>query len=290
VKRNDPNFNAVVEQAIYDYSQGTPLMEVAKRYSIDSKKLTPILKQRGIHRDAKAAAALYIPRTSKLKRIELPIEEICQRYQQGETELSLAKAFGVSRPVIVRRLEEFGIVRRTQGETNRLLIASRTSEQRQAYSKAAHDAVRGTHATFETKCKNALTRQERQLGISPAEQLLHRWLIDRGVESIPQKAIGPYNADLAIDHTAIEIYGGGWHASGHHIKRAAERRRYLIESGYSILIIWVDGRKWPLSHYVADYIVSFISQHHNPTTHVLNGKGEEFSPENAYYKKAIGDI
>lgn len=43
------------------------------------------------------------------RRIDLPEEEICCRYREGETIRSLARAFGVSWPTIMRRLRENGV-------------------------------------------------------------------------------------------------------------------------------------------------------------------------------------
>ena len=223
-----------------------------------------------------------------MKPYILPDEEICQRYILGETEYSLAQAFGVSRQCIKLRLKKSGIQRRTPSEARRLTVQSSTPEQRSAQAKAAHDAVRGMTRSFEQKCKNAQTRQEKQLGVSPAEQLLQRWLVDRGIDSTAQYALGPYNIDLAFDHIAVEVYGGGWHGNGRHLARAAERRYYIASQGWSLIIIWLDTRKWPLSPACADYIVAFSQQHHTPTTKVIHGKGKEFPVGSAYYNKALG--
>lgn len=221
-------------------------------------------------------------------KINLPIDEICKRYQSGESEQSIALSFNVSRPVVWRHLKEAGIQRRTIAEVCRNTIANRTPEQHSAYAKAAHDAVRGMKRTDEEKCQRAKTRQERQFNVSANELIIQRWLADRGFEAIPQCAVGPYNIDLAVDHVAIEIFGGAWHGYGKHLEGAAKRRYYLVSQGWSLIIIWIDRRKWPLTPTVVDRIEAFIQQAQHPTIQVINGKGEEYPIGHFYYNKALG--
>lgn len=188
------------------------------------------------------------------------VDELVRLYLAGETEQQLAGRYGVTRIPIVRALTEAGVTRRTPAETNRLLAARRTPEQRRAGVAAAHAARRGSTDSFEVLCKRAKTREERQTHVSPAEQLIAAWLADRGEDATPQKAIGPYNADLAVGAVAVEIHGGGWHSGGRHRARAPKRIRYILDEGWNLMVIWVDRRSHPLTRKAADQVISFAEE------------------------------
>ncbi|MCW2922255.1 MAG: hypothetical protein JWL76_2129 [Thermoleophilia bacterium] len=188
------------------------------------------------------------------------LTDLTSRYSAGESENSLAKTHGVSRGVIRRTLLANGIEPRGSAAANRLLANSRTPEQHRASVAAAHEARRGQRDSFETLCRRAATRQKRQLGMSPYEQLLAAWLTERGLDATPQRAIGPYNADLGVEGVAVEVYGGRWHNSGRHAERAPRRCRYILEEGWSLLVIWVDARSHPLTEATADRVVELVEQ------------------------------
>ena len=178
-------------------------------------------------------------------------------YLAGESIKKLASKLGTNRKTLTRTLRERDIPIRDIATANRLEQAGRTREQRIAYTAAAHVAARGRTHSFDEKVKRAHTREIRQLGTSPAEQLLAIWLDQRSIVTVPQKAIGPYNADLAAGTVAVEIFGGGWHGYGRHRARTAERYRYLLDQGWSVVIVWIDQRSYQLQTLAADYIATF---------------------------------
>jgi len=217
---------------------------------------------------------------TRMARLPLPIEEIVTRYRAGESEKSLGAAFGVSRQVIKRRLEIAGVERRSMSEAIRLGFARLDPAERKRIASFANTATRGRPKSFETKCLSALTRQEREVGVSPTELLMQVWLLERYANAIPQCAIGPYNADVAIPPVAVEIFGGGWHGYGRHKRRSAERYRYILNQGWSVIVIWVDARLYPLSETAADYVVARLNEiSRNPSLigqyWVIRGDGKE---------------
>lgn len=54
-----------------------------------------------------------------MTRIKLPIQEIIERYKQGESQASLARSFGVNRRTIKRRLDSENIYIRSDGEASK---------------------------------------------------------------------------------------------------------------------------------------------------------------------------
>jgi hypothetical protein len=109
-------------------------------------------------------------------------------------------------------------------------------------------------------------------------------LQERGFSVTPQKAIGIYNVDIAVNGTPVivEIFGGGWHCSGHHLARHRERFDYLLNSGYFPIIVWVNGTRSPLESGAADYIIACIQDIRGTKPvwskeKMIRGNGDAFS-------------
>jgi very-short-patch-repair endonuclease/uncharacterized protein (DUF433 family) len=229
------------------YQSGETRKQLARFYGVTDKVIVRILTENGVTlRDDHSHT--------------LPVNEIVIRYTGGESANSLAAHFGVSRTVINRRLLAEGVPLRDSGQANRLMMSNRSNEENLRNVRAAHVAARGRTTTFEELCKRAATREQRQLHVSPYELLFREWLSERGIESVPQKAIGTYNADLAAFPVVVEIFGGNWHGHDRHASRAPERFRYLLDSGWNVVIVWVDRRQYGISTDCADYIAAFVEQ------------------------------
>lgn len=137
------------------------------------------------------------------------------------------------------------------------MMAERSPEENARNSAAAHEAARHHVHTEKEKIARALTRERKQLHVSPSELYLAEVLTGRGWFCTPQKAIGIYNVDLEVDDVAIEVYGGGWHTTGRHAARSEERFKYLLER-MNVIVIWVDRRYYPLSSRAVDSIEAFL--------------------------------
>lgn len=207
-----------------------------------------------------------------------PSDEIIQRYLDGESENSLAEAYKTSRTTIRRRLTRSGIPIRSYSEANLLKASQMTPEERLANAKAAHDAVRGYKHTLQQLEKRAFSRQKNRSNQSAAEKLLEKWLLNRGIPVIVQQAVSKYNVDLGAFPIAVEVFGGGWHFYKNHI----ERFNYLFNRGWSIVIVYVNGKLSPLTEGAADYIASFFQETtSNPSTgcqyRVIWGEGKLYA-------------
>jgi len=189
--------------------------------------------------------------------LNLPIDSIVELYTSGESEKQIAKLFNVSRSVIRKRLVSHGIQIRPQSERIKLVWQGFSKERRIRQTEAAHKAARGRSISWETKCKHAKTIEKYPSNFSESELMLIKMLSERGIEAIHQKAIGPYNCDLAAYPVVVEIFGGNWHFFGRHAARFEERTRYILNRGWFVYIIPI-SKPFPLTDAVADHVASYI--------------------------------
>lgn len=297
-----------LDTAVNRYQAGEGLASLAREYHVRQSKIKEWLQERDIPiRNFTEGATLAVQakgaewrsqrgqKGAPKREMKLPIsdEELAQRYINGESEKALAEALHASRSVISRHLQIMGIERRTASEANYVMSAQMTPEQRSERAKAAHDAVRGTKRSFDELCKRALARQAKPYNVSPVEVQISQWLQELGLHPIPQLAIGPYNADLAIGPIAVEIFGGSWHAYGSHVARAGKRLNYFLDQGWSLVFIWVDTVKWPLTVDCAKYVASFyqiasIDPSIGGQYRVIRGDGQEIPAGSFYFNKVSG--
>jgi very-short-patch-repair endonuclease len=132
-----------------------------------------------------------------------------------------------------------------------------SADERAALAELARNGIAKRTQTFEERCRRAITNEANCSRISAGERLMSSLLRERGIETTPQVAVGPYNVDLATDTVAVEILGGSWHLDkpGH-----PERIRYLLNAGWHLVFVWVDVRRFPLGEAAADYVVAFVNE------------------------------
>jgi very-short-patch-repair endonuclease len=261
------------------YVAGESAQNAAQRFHTTEITLRALLKERGLWRDRATMQAIRSAKVSAtvMARSGLPIGDITARYLAGESENALAHAFGVDRSTIKRRLKVASTQRRSNTIANRLLRSQTPRAVLLQRISKAQEATRGRKQTIAHREKIAATREVRLSNVSAAEILLCGWLAERGIASVPQKAVGPYNLDVGASPIAIEVFGGNWHASkANHIKRA----RYLFNAGWHLVVIWVHGTKSPLTPECADYIVAFLQEARSHPSmirqyRVLLGGGQE---------------
>lgn len=212
-------------------------------------------------------------------KLTLPNEDdLVRRYIAGESEKALAEAFGISRSPIRRVLLEAGVPIRGRGDAMTVRMGKTSRDERMALTEAAHAAARGSVRPESSLIKKAQTVEARLTNVSPAEVSLTAMLRARGLSVIQQKAVGKYNVDIATGTVAVEVLGGSWHRA----KKHRERLRYLLESGWDVIYVWVDGRLFPLGSGAAEYVVAHVkSRERNPTAgrcyRVIRGPGQFLS-------------
>lgn len=249
IERRSQRYKLPIKKIITLYQTGKSTNKIADIFGVDTGVISRRLKEQGIEPTG--------------VRIDLPTDKIISLYEGGSSENALADKFGVSRNVIRRHLVENGIHIRTQSEAEALKWSQMSEEERKAQVEAAHEAATGREHTFEELCKRAKTRErnasEDYGHVSDYEVELRSMLSDRGINTTIQKAIGPYNCDLAASPVAVEVYGGHWHWTGDHLARVDKRFRYILNRGWFIYVIPVT-KSYPLTGAVADHVVSYINR------------------------------
>lgn len=253
---------ANVENAVNDYVSGESCEVAAARYRISQQRLGRILRERGLWRDPAAAMAISVAkqRETVLAKLSIPVEEMTAAYLSGESVAALARRYKVSRKAITGRLVAAGVPLRTMGEANQIIAQSRTPEQRAAGMLKAQAATRGAQHSETHRRKIAETREQVGAGVSRHELRLAQMLQDRGIQAVPQKAVGRYNVDLASGSVAVEVFGGGWHGYGRHRRRAPKRLRYILDEGWNLLVIWTSVHFPDVTGEAADYVVAFVEE------------------------------
>ena len=217
-------------------------------------------------------------------RLHFDVFDLIERHKSGESIKKIAEDTGIARKTITNRMISVGFQPRTQSESMYVRMANTTAEERARLTAAAHEAVKGRKCSINERVKRAITKQCKGGFDSRTEEILAHMLQERGFSVTPQKAIGIYNVDIAVNGTPVivEIFGGGWHTSGNHLARHRKRFDYLLNSGYFPIIVWVDGTRFPLESGAADYIIACIQDIRGTKPvwskeKMIRGNGDAFS-------------
>ena len=232
------------------YVSGEPAKEIARSLGVSYNVIARILRENDI-----PIIGRKIDHPNRIGFID--------RYIAGESEKSLSSEAGINRYVFRRWLKDAGISPRNRSAGMIARWVMTDSDGRAAMLTNAHIAAKNRIDTVECKIARAITKE--RIGrdrASIGENILTNDLVSLGYSIIQQKAVGVYNIDIAIDGhpVAVEIFGGGWHASKQHISTFHERVKYLFDSGWHVIIVWVDGLRFPLTSDCAKYIHSFVNE------------------------------
>lgn len=207
-----------------------------------------------------ASNTLKRDRAREARQVFATRHRVVERYAAGESVNALAASLGVTRAYVGRVLDDAGVERRGSAGANRLMMQTRTPEENRRNAAAAHQAVRGRKRSIAERSKGAQTRERLQTHVSDHERWLAEQLRQRGLDVVPQKAVGPYNVDVATGTVAVEVFGGGWHAYGMHRARGPERLRYILDQGWNLVIVWTSASRWAFTDAATDYIVAFAEE------------------------------
>jgi transposase-like protein len=163
-----------------------------------------------------------------------------EMFQRGGSVKAVAAAFGVQRGTITKLLGKHGIAPRNRSEAMLLRMAQSSPEDRQRLVSAAHAAVRGRRMPEECAIRIAEGRERAKSNASADAIAIAAAIVGLGRPVTTEKAVGPYNLDIAFDElpVAVEIQGGSWHGHGGHGARLGKRREYLLSRGWHLVEIW----------------------------------------------------
>ena len=235
------------DDLIRRYVGGDNLQTVAEALGVSAQYVSDRLKDAGIPRRPRGSG--------QPDRSGIDMTAVIERFRAGESEQSIALSLGVARQTVRTRLLRAGIQPRTSSESQYLRNSRLSAEERARNADAAHDAVRGSTRTAEDLETRALGIERRGAdwrNASPAEVMFAGMLRDAGLAVVNQKAVGPYNVDIATGTVAVEILGGSWHR----VKKHGERLRYILDAGWDVIYIWVDARRFPLAAGAAEYVIA----------------------------------
>lgn len=233
--------NAKLDDAIERYTRGDPINEITEVCGISRTSLYREASRRNVTRPA----------------IEIDLAILRAAYESGASPNELARRFGISRFTVTDRLEKAGVQLRDASEANRLRWTRMTESERAQQVQAAHAATKDGPLTERSVLLRALTF-EYQRAPSALEVGLTDVLRGLGLTVHPQRAVGPYNIDIAIAPVAVEVFGGGWHGYGRHADRAPERFEYLADCGWAAYVVW-SLRAAPLNPTrIAEDIASYV--------------------------------
>ncbi len=215
---------------------------------------------------------------SRMKKIP-NLDDLLRRYQAGESEKKLAAEAGINRWGFRDRLIKAGIAPRGRSAGMKARWSNATEVERNAMLVPAHAAVRGTTISDDIKARQAAGKQRALSHVSPLDIMLLNDLKSAGLTVTPQKAIHIYNIDMAVESppVAVELFGGGWHTSGGHGLTFHKRTKYLLDSGWNVVIVWIDKRRYPLGVGCVEYIVALAK------SLCLN------PPDRSQYRVILGD-
>lgn len=218
-------------------------------------------------------------RENARRRKDACFRGLYDRYLAGESAYGIATELGIDTANLTKAWRRRGLLTRPASEAATLRAARMTAPERLVLVAPAHAARRGQQSSFASLCQAAATREREALHVSGLDRKIGDLLREYPGWTVG-KAIGPYNVDLAFEHSAVEIFGGGWHGGGRAAARWPKRMRYILDQGWSVLVLWVEKDRQPLDAGAAEYAVAFFdAARRDPALvgqyRVIRGNGEE---------------
>lgn len=231
------------------YASGQSFQQVATRLGHNADAIGRALRRRGVEARPRGGRPAY-------NRLPAP-SDLHQRFADVGTVLALSRHYEVDRGAVSRWLTEAGLEVPSASQAATTQRARLTPEERSARAAAAHATVRGSTKSAEVKARVALGRERVQYGgrTSPGCDYLSTGLGRRGVPHVREKAVGPYNVDIALPDAriAVEVLGGNWHGSK---PIHAQRTPYILNQGWSLLFVW-NTKRCQVGPGALDYLIAY---------------------------------
>lgn len=227
------------------YKGGFSRAEVARELGFKPHTLTRIEKHLGVNFVFRSGRKGYAVVSEKYKREHAEqFQHFLDLHNQGMTFTQIASACGCSLSMVGKLFSVYGY--------------SFDSEYK---TKAAHKAVKGSKRTEEDLRRRAIGKELIPPKYSRWELLFRDFLISRGIQFAPSKAIGKYNVDFAIgDSIAVELFGGAFHSMGRAAARLHKRMEFLINNGWNVYIIWCLSNESTIFPGCFDDFIAFVKK------------------------------
>jgi very-short-patch-repair endonuclease/transposase-like protein len=214
------------------YQSFISIKDIAAQIGVNHKTIRKVLRRAGID-------------TTPRKNIKPPnIQEVLDLYNHGVGVGGIAKQLGYSKMYMIGFFDRNGIKRRNTQEQQIERMKYATPEQIAKLTQKAHEAAKGRKRSFEELCNSAISRYKFQsFTDSKYETKFSKYLAEQKINFVRQFPCGAYNLDFLIGNVAVEIFGGNWHHSGLHLSRFAKRTKYILNSGYFLICIFVSESK-----------------------------------------------
>lgn len=193
------------------------------------------------------------------RRLDLDVEEIARRYVAGESVFALAQRYHAGLHAIRDRIRAAGVPLRNRREAALVRTAQLSPQERAAHTEAASARRRAQPSSAQALHRQAIARQQRSddRTLCEAGQIIVRMLKARGYQVDCCTPVGPYNVDITVGAVAVEVLTNARCASS---KRQGQRLRRIMEHGYSVIFVRVDGRTVaPLYPRALQSIASFVA-------------------------------
>jgi very-short-patch-repair endonuclease len=172
-----------------------------------------------------------------MKKIVLDPEQLKRmHWDEKKHVIEMAAELGVSRATIYREMKAHEIPWRGQSEAGYLKASQYTADERQNYSRAAHDAVRGKARSLKDRSTRA-KGVETVCRLSAIEEIFAAEFAACGLFPIAQYAVGKFNVDFAFveQRIAVEIDPGNWHGTRKKRQIDGEKDRLLQALGWTVV-------------------------------------------------------
>jgi very-short-patch-repair endonuclease/lambda repressor-like predicted transcriptional regulator len=182
------------------------------------------------------------------------LEQLITRYKAGESIQTLQPESGLKTWQALRKLfAEQGIsIRRSHNVHSWVSTEDLVAryEQGESIASLSRQTSLGPGA-IRTRLLNAgvvfragsITREKELTFAVPVEREIAAELSHLDLRITPQKAVGPYNVDLALDDHSIALEVERYGAFGkRQIERTIRRTRFLLSKGWSVLFLVTYGR------------------------------------------------
>lgn len=241
--------------AVQLYLSGLSCRAVARQTGFGVDAVLGAVRRAGATRDLSAARKnLLSTGYRSFRRDDLPVDQITERYMNGESSTTLAAEFECDQKAIFRAVRDGGGLTRTPAQARVLIDWDATRE------------------------RGALNVHQNTLKVGWGEDEVYAALCDRGETPDRQHPVGPKNIDIALSPVAVEI----WLSSSLPLSDDYCRRRieYLSDRGWTMLYVLISRRTRLLdAAAVADQVIRFreVTKSNPPTLRehrVIRGSGD----------------